>query len=229
MNHQTGDTGAQFVLDNRKLIVGFALLIVLCGTFFVIGFMEGKRQGVQRSKEQLPANDGNAPAAAIQTADSGYHTSDRASKPVAEKSVREQLEWYKSVNKREEVPANPPSEPPKTAEPAADGNAKSNEIKSPVPAAPPAKKHEPSHPPPAASPQKTTYTVQVGAFKHRHDAETKAAALKANGYEYFIEPSGTNEPLFLLKVGRFGSRAEAVATQLRLKKDGFATFIKTNP
>jgi cell division protein FtsN len=229
MNHQTGDAGAQFVLDNRKLIVGFALLIVLCGTFFIIGFMEGKRQGIQRGKEQLPASAVNAPTTPIQAADSGEHDSDRGSKPVPEKSVREQLEWYKSVNKREEVPATPSSRPGKTAEPAGDSTSKSKEAKAAAPQAPSAKKPMSSHPSPATSSQKTTYTVQVGAFKHRREAETKAAALKAGGYEYFIEPSGAAEPLFLLKVGRFASRAEAVATQLKLKRDGFATFIKTNP
>jgi len=31
-----------------------------------------------------------------------------------------------------------------------------------------------------------------------------------------------------LKVGRFDSRASAVATQLKLKRDGFSSFIKTN-
>ena len=69
----------------------------------------------------------------------------------------------------------------------------------------------------------------MGAFRQRREAEAKAAALKARNYDYVIEPTEGSEPLFMLKVGRFESRAEAVATQLRLKRDGFSTFIKTNP
>ncbi len=198
MDHHAADAGAQFVLDNRKLIVGFALLIVLCGTFFVIGFMEGKRQGIQRAKEQIQTTPANESA----TADLNPAVQDKTvkteSKPLADKSVREQLDWYKSVNKREETKANG----------------------APAPRKKPVERQ---------AAQKASYTVQVGAFKLRREAETKAAALKAAGYEYVIEPGGKDEPLFLLKVGKFESRAEAVAMQLRLKKDGFSTFIKANP
>jgi cell division septation protein DedD len=36
------------------------------------------------------------------------------------------------------------------------------------------------------------------------------------------------EELYLLKVGKFSSRADATATQLKLKKSGFNSFIKIN-
>jgi len=199
MDHHAADAGAQFVLDNRKLIVGFALLIVLCGTFFVIGFMEGKRQGVQRAREQIQRSPTSEAATADLTAAAPEKQVKADAKPSTDKSVREQLDWYKSVNKREEAVTNaPPAQHKK-----------------------PAARH--------AAPAKTTYTVQVGAFKLRREAETKAAALQVAGYEYSIEPGGAGEPLFMLKVGRFESRAEAVAMQLKLKKDGFSTFIKANP
>ena len=229
MDHHTGDTGAQFVFDNQKLIVGFALLIVLCGTFFAIGFMEGKRQGIQRAKEQFPPGPLNTPAASDQAAVAPDRSVSPDAKALPEKSVREQLEWYKSVNQREEAGTAAPAVARKSGELAADKSASSNAAKSTPPHTTSAKTPEAAHQIRAGSPPKTTYTVQVGAFKQRREAETKAATLKDRGYEYAIEPSGSPEPLFLLKVGRFGSRAEAVAMQLKLKKDGFATFIKTNP
>ncbi len=197
MDHHAADAGAQFVLDNRKLIVGFALLIVLCGTFFVIGFMEGKRQGGQRAKEQLQASVSGETAPADAGAAATGKPAKAESRPPAVKSGPEQLDWYKSVNKPEE---SKPSEP--------------QPHKKPV-------EHR-------AAPPRTSYTVQVGAFKARREAETKAAALKAAGYQYVIEPGGRDESLFLLKVGKFESRAEAVAMQLKLKKAGFSTFIKAN-
>ena len=229
MDHSTHDAGAQFVLDNRKLIVGFALLIVLCGTFFVIGFMEGKRQGIQRAKEQLLSSATNASAPANPPTGSQERPGGQQGKPLEEKSVREQLEWYKSVNKREETAAALPAGPGKTTEPASKTKTAAGETAPPVVAAgAPARKTEAAPKPRAAAASKVTYSVQVGAFRQRREAEAKAAALKARNYEYVIEPTEGSEPLVLLKVGRFESRAEAVATQLRLKKDGFSTFIKTN-
>lgn len=219
MDHPTGDPGAQFVLDNRKLIVGFALLIVLCGTFFVIGFMEGKRQGIQRAGAASPAEPrGVPPVVSIQgPAKEGVAGSEPT--PLAEKSVREQLEWYKSVNKKEETTP---------VEPAAAGKKEPVPTRSAAPPAAPAVKPHETGKAQAASRQKVTYSVQVGAFRQRHEAETQAASLKERGYNSTIEPSGSSQPLFLLKVGKFESRADAVAMQLRLKKDGFSTIIKTN-
>jgi cell division protein FtsN len=53
--------------------------------------------------------------------------------------------------------------------------------------------------------------------------------LKSKGYEFTIEPSSTQE-LYQVKVGRFDSRDEAAAMELKLKRDGFSTLIKkTNP
>jgi cell division protein FtsN len=72
------------------------------------------------------------------------------------------------------------------------------------------------------------YSVQVGAFRQAEQAASRASALKARGYPCnLIPPGGTNE-LYLVTVGAFDSRADAVAMQLRLKKDGFSSFIKTS-
>lgn len=230
MEQSPHDAGAQFVLDNRRLIVGFALLIVLCGTFFVIGFMEGKRQGIQRAKEQIPSTAANASAPANPPDGAQEGAGVQQSKPLEQKSVREQLEWYKSVNKREESAAVLPAGAGRAqgsdsrTRTAADGTAS--------PATAPGasgKKTEATAKPHRGAARKIWYSVQVGAFRQRREAEAKAAALKTRNYEYVIEPTEGAEPLFLLKVGRFESRAEAVATQLRLKRDGFSTFIKTNP
>ena len=51
--------------------------------------------------------------------------------------------------------------------------------------------------------------------------------LKSKGYESTIEPS-IPRSLYHLKVGRFDSRAEAAAMELKLKRDGFSTLIKKN-
>ena len=51
MMDQHSDSGYELVLDNRRLIIAFAVLILFCGCFFVVGFMEGKRQGFQAGSQ----------------------------------------------------------------------------------------------------------------------------------------------------------------------------------
>jgi cell division protein FtsN len=208
-----GEAGFEFVLDNRKLILAFFLLIVVCGGFFVIGFVEGKRQAAGAGTA-APAD---AVLQAAKTPPAGT-TDDRAdaeATPDPGPSVREQLDWYKRVNKAETASGLEPA-----ADPARAVVETAEKPKPPVPA--PASE-------PARLTARTSYSVQVGAFRQLREAEAKASILKKKGYDYTIEPPATEGQLFLLKVGRYDSRPEAHRMQLRLKKDGFASFIKANP
>jgi cell division protein FtsN len=209
-----GEAGFEFVLDNRKLILVFFLLIVVCGGFFVIGFVEGKRQAAGAGTA-APAN---AVLQSEQTPPAGI-TADQAdadATPDPGPSVREQLEWYKRVNKAEAAGGLEPA-----ADPARAVVETAEKPKPPVSA--------PVSEPPARLTARANYSVQVGAFRQLREAEAKAALLKKKGYDYTIEPPATEGQLFLLKVGRYDSRPEAHRMQLRLKKDGFASFIKANP
>ena len=194
-------------LDNRKLIIGFAGLMIVCAVFFVFGFVEGKRQAPKTESRA----EGIAPPAPELKAASQPEAipagSNSASKPP-EKAVAEQLDWYRKVNRRGT---------PSTRE--------LSSIKPKQPAGPPAGRESSR---PRGASQKVTYSVQIGAFRQRPEAENRAAVLKAKGYEYFIEPPKDGSELYLLKVGRFDSRPAAVAAQLKLKRDGFSSFIKSN-
>jgi len=218
---QTGaDPGTQLVLDSRKMIVGFLILIAVCGTFFVIGYMEGKRQCVQTQVNAVP------PPAGAATADPGAAAAMKSdvSPPqdaqTVDRSARAPLDWYKNVQggKSEAGAGNPPQ----TA----------NSEKKAAPAVPPAPSPaaaEPKAPARSALPAAGVfYTVQVGAFRQRREAESNAAALKAKGYVSILEEPRSPKQLFLIKVGRFSSRADAKAMQLRLQKDGFSSFVKVN-
>jgi cell division protein FtsN len=111
------------------------------------------------------------------------------------------LDWYKSVNRKKEE--TPIEQPPKISEEET-AKAKTN--------------------PPITN----SYSVQVGAYRQKHEAEIKAQSLKSKGFEFRIEPPSSPGQLYLLKVGKYASRADAVAMQIRLKQSGFACFIKTN-
>ncbi len=203
MENRSQDSGLELVLDNRGLIVTFALLIFVCGLFFVLGFIEGKRQGAAASvktESEIKSSDADKRL--------GSAPGDKPVENAGADAVKDQLDWYSNVAKRGQAAAK--MEPPAKSTPVA----------------------EPGHPEAStgASPTvRSGYTVQVGAFRKREDAEKKAEMLKAKGYQYVIDPpAGPEQPLYLLKVGQYNSRAEAVAVSLRLKKDGFSTFIKTN-
>lgn len=210
MDSSRHDASQQFVVDHRKLVVGFALLMILCGSFYVIGYMEGKRQGrtnpgspAASAEEGEPARKEMARVAPLR-AEGGSE--------AGKSEVPPPLDWYQGVQ-REGAQA-----PGGAGTPAAPAGTKEPEPGSARPAA--------SKPKPASS--KVTYSVQVGAFRNKAEAETKAGQLKARKYPCTIEPPGTSGHLYLLKVGRYESRAEAVAMQLRLKRDGYTTFIKAN-
>jgi cell division protein FtsN len=227
MMDNSSDSGYELVLDNRRIIVFFVVLILICGCFFVVGFVEGKRQGYQAGS--LAAAESAAKpdpdAAKEQTPRAGGVDSE--SPMVKEDAEKQQLNWYKNVSgqeKKNEItrsPAEPVAASGKeTAKPAA--------VSAPVaPAATPGKK--PIEPAAASAPVAPAgYTVQVGAFRQRQQVEAKAKLLKSKGFDCRIEVPQSSEDLYLLKVGRFKSRAEAADMQLRLKKNGFGSFIKTN-
>jgi cell division protein FtsN len=219
MTEQAADSGIEVVLDNRKLIVAFVVLIAICGGFFVLGFVEGKRQGYQAGMQTAVetaalASPDAASAPVSQTADSA------SDQKIAENVTESQpLNWYQNVNRREEEPEiasrKAPSSPAKkVVEPESKAKAK-----------PESKPRADSN---ILGTGSVSYTVQVGAFLKQKEAETGSRELRSKGFECRIEPPVPPKEFYLLKVGKFDTRAEAVAMELRLKKSGFSCFVKTN-
>ena len=199
------DPGLQFVLDNRRLIVGFALLVVLCGGFFILGFVEGKRQANADHVAGPPEGGATAsiagqPSASGEAATPSSNRSDAAEPPGAEPTKAAPAQTAAQAGPRTDARASESREP--AGRPAV------------VPRKPPTS-------------SKVEYTIQVGAFRQRKEVDIKAAMLKAKGYDCAIEAPQAPDQLFLLQVGRFETRAEAVRMQLKLRNDGFASFIKS--
>ena len=209
MAQSSSDSGMELVLDNRRLIVAFVLLVLVCGVFFILGFIEGKRQGVAIAARNVPSQ------SASQTSIS-YPPKEEGNRPVPAKSPEDAragetgapLQWYDNVSKNEPPPSKlvppTPTQPSKAA---------------------PA---EPETRPTAAASGPVTYAVQIGAFRSKEEAEKRGEVLKEKGYQFVIEPPIKAGDLFLVKVGKYKSRADAQAAKLKLQKDGFNTFIKTN-
>jgi cell division protein FtsN len=216
MTDHATESGLELVLDNRKLIIAFVFLIFVCGCFFVVGFIEGKRQGFQQGSQSAAAVKPKAIAGEPQAA-AGSFANPEASKPT--KAEEQPLDWYKSVNRREGEPEK--SLRPLASKPTSDKPEPLSSSSS-APATRPKSQVNPPHL------GLVTYSVQVGAFRQKHELDSRARMLRGKGFEYRIEPPNSPDDLYLLKVGIFHSRADAVAMQLRLRKSGFPCFIKTN-
>jgi cell division protein FtsN len=209
------DSGLELVLDNRKLIIVFGLLIAVCGCAFVLGFIEGKRQGFQ---------EGNQTAAESMQKTIPETRLEQEVKPVQENLTStspppnpadQPLDWYKNISRRGGA-QEPPSTPPEPK-----GKADS------TPPAPTPTSADKPKPKVTAEPA-LTFSVQVGAFKDKSMLDAKAQMLRQKGFKVRIEPPQTSGDFYLLKIGKYRARAEAEAMQERLKKIGISSFVKPN-
>jgi cell division protein FtsN len=195
------------------------LLIAVCGAFFVIGFMEGKRQNVRvvvQPAAETPLSSAITPEV------KGAGTPQESSSVNQDRSVRDQLDWYKNVQ------SGQPQTPVPAGNPAATESAKPAAAKTVDSAPPKSKGGAPAQAQPAAArPGKITYSLQAGAFLQRREAELKASELKAKNFACEVEDPKQADRFFRVRVGSFGTRAEAVAMQRKLAKAGFDCIIKS--
>lgn len=69
---------------------------------------------------------------------------------------------------------------------------------------------------------KGPYSVQVGSFKNRRNADNLAKKLAACGYESYVAiPVGSGDKFYRAKVGKFETKNEASKLALRLKSEGY--------
>ena len=216
MTDREPEVGHELVLDNRKLIIVLPCSSLSAAPSSFWGSWrrrQGFQDGMQTAVETAP---GSAPMVAENPAPPS------AAVPKEEIAASD-LDWYRNVNRSEGDPAAAPR-----LEPAP----KPAEVPAPKPAAAPAPKPAPkpapARPASARQAESTSYSVQVGAFRARREAESVGRDLREKGFTSRIEVPGSADGLYLVKVGKFATRAEAAAMQLRLKNSGFQCFIKTN-
>jgi tetratricopeptide (TPR) repeat protein len=79
---------------------------------------------------------------------------------------------------------------------------------------------------PAAGSAGFTYTVQVGAFSTRSNAQRLVEALKRKGYSAYIEDSvSRNKTIYKVKVGKLSGRQEARDLEKKLILEGYPTKV----
>jgi cell division protein FtsN len=233
------ESGRELVLDNRKLLGIFVVFIGICGVFFILGFKEGKRQGIQQGEQTATEIARKAYDAGAREPVSKAPAADVNVAPPTEAAEGQQLDWYQNVNRKDGAPAVVhPTTAEKTAGDVknAERAAKTMKTTETEPAQAPSKKpvtetlitSKPQKQADALPSNTALYSVQVGAFRMKSEAENKANELRARNYECRIENPQSSDGFYLLKAGKFKTKAEAVAMRLRLQKSGIFSIIKTN-
>lgn len=74
--------------------------------------------------------------------------------------------------------------------------------------------------------QETYFSVQVGSFQNKDNANALEAELIKKGYDaYIISPQDKGDNFYRVRVGRFSARSEAEFNEDNLKREGFPTKI----
>ena len=224
MEHQTEtDIEYDLDLDSRKLVFVFFGFLVICGAFFVAGYVLGNRTVTPSANYADVGVAGNTGVKDIP----GVETSGRMNEVVKEpasppsaviESPPRVLESAAVAVVPDVIPP-PVSVPPATVDkPGQQQKETTNEaVRTTAPATIPSAKQ--------AASSESFYSVQVAAFRARLEAETKAKELEAGGFEYRIELPQSSNDFYRLRVGRFATRAEAREMENRLRKSGFETMI----
>ena len=222
---QSSDT--EITLGTRSLLGIFFGLVLICGTFFGLGYSVG-RVG---SSHAANASPGDTP---------GPLANDQLQKPLAGQTTLTPVPAPAPTDTNgaaptQDNPAAPTQNaagtpPPGQGSPAggtpAPAPAQDSGVPNPAPAPSPAP--APTLAPAALTtppPAPGTFMVQVAAVRVAQDANILVAALKEHGYDAVVR----NEPqdqLLHVQLGPFTTRAAAMAMRARLLADGYNAVLK---
>jgi cell division protein FtsN len=194
----------------RWIALGVAAVVVL-GVTFTAGVQVGRQWS--RQAMHAPAPEGEKKTAAARK--SGLVEGDAA----AAKPAPEKLTFYQTLT----APLGPA---PSYAKPGQAGKAAP-----PQPAAAPTAAAQPAPPPPAAAATPgSSWSVQVGVFKTRQQADTVQRDLRASGFEAYVTPAAAEgETRYRVRVGTFAVKSDAqrVADRVRAERS-LPTYVTSN-
>lgn len=221
-------------LSGKQLVFLFMTAVVVAVGVFLLGVSVGRGvrtnvglpiEGVDRTAEVVPGD--MPPPTEIAREDQSYHDSLRGEPtPSAQPQppalpAEEAAPVVDEPVPQVETPAPAPVTPAPTPRAAA----------TPPPVTPPAP--PPVTPPaapvtakPAPAPAAGGWSVQVGAYRARENAERQARDLAAKGYAASAVAPPTPGGLFRVRIGPFAQRAEAdrVVTRLR-SQEGLSSSV----
>jgi len=209
-------------LSPRHLLLIFLAGVAVCGVFFSLGFLVGYNE---RSVRMSPTTERvDTPATIPPTVNSPLETV-----PVGPNSGSTSATSIPPVASQ---PASPPPLPAGEQKPGTSPGPSSPAAAPPPSLAKAEREPDPGTavtPPTAPRAVGAGFTVQVTAVRTRQDAETVLRVLKGRGYPVFLvapQHAGSNDSLYRVQVGPFGSRDRAEKALAKLKHQGFKPFIR---
>ena len=212
------------VLGGRHLLGIFALLVVMLGIVFTLGYLLGRSQYEDQARAAVAASDPEKPAGNAKTA----RAEPSATPAPAESAGRadsppSSWDFYRS---------NEPAKTPERLEPAP----KPAATAPPKPVAAPAKPPEPATAPPetpapkispagSALIPKGAITLQVAALLRQADALALAQALQDKKFPAIVTTPSTDK-YYRVQVGPYPDAKSATAARRDLEKQGFKSIVR---
>jgi cell division protein FtsN len=197
------------------LALGGAVLVILALTF-ALGLLVGRQWARQTVTAVSPPSISEAARkAAVPARRSGIAAEVMADRPP---EPTEKLTFYQTLTE----PLNGPGVAPRA-------EAKPVAVKAPATAPVPAAPAQVSLPPaPSAAAPQTPWTIQVGAYKSRRQADETRQHLAAAGLDAYVATLAAQEgqARFRVRVGTYRTREEAAAAAERLRAQrSLTTFV----
>lgn len=184
-------------LSGKQLVFLFISLVVLAVVTFLLGVAVGK--GVRGDMMDAPTSASAATESIV--------PEEPPVQPAQELGYHDLLAGSGTPPATSEPPPTPPAEntPPPAPTP----------VPEPIPAA--------EQTPPPSTATTGDWLLQVGAYSARPAADGQVAALKKLNVPAFVlvPAAGSPDRLFRVRVGPYGTQAEADAVRARLVREGF--------
>jgi cell division septation protein DedD len=202
----------EIVLGTGKLLAIFFGLVILCGTFFGLGYSVGH----------------SASPMAIQTGQSGKTSASNGTKPLAGVTVT-------TPTASQDAPPFPANDPNSAANAQVDQAPPQNQsatasdsTAAPSPTLMPvsATQSDSSATASPATPGSGTITVQIAAVTKQEDAQALVSALQKKNYPVFISSNTGSDNLYHVQVGPFAELKDAEAMKSKLAGDGYNAIVK---
>jgi DedD protein len=196
----------EIILGTGKLLGIFFALVIICGTFFGLGYALGRNSG------PMAIQNGTASAANSSAVKPGAGVTVSAPRVVATASP--------DASVSPQVEQAPPVQPSQVSDETTSANAQAGPSVLPV-AATKAAGTSDSDPASAGN-----ITVQVAAVTKQEDADVLVAALRKKNYPVFVAPGTSVDNLYHVQVGPFAELKDAEAIKSKLAGDGYNAIVK---
>ena len=219
-----GGSRGDVVLGGRHLVGIFALLVVVLGIVFTLGYLLGRSRYEDQARmaaANTPAEAAPAgPAAVAPAAASGAATTNSAAGAEAPPS----WEFYRS-GEPAKTPELQPAPKPAVSETARPSVAAPQPAPAKAPLA--ATPRAPRTPAPGSSAliPKGAITLQVAALLNEADALALAQALQEKKFPAIVTTPSTDK-YYRVQVGPYPDMQSATAARRGLEKQGFKTFVR---